>query len=599
MTIRTLARVVPLASVCALLGCGHGSGGSSRPDGGAGESSSVTLDSGAAPTDAARDSTGSASDSSTTAGDTGLGHDATPAADTGQVTGGDTGSPPPPSPLGVFTAHNDNARSGQNPAETVLAPANVDSAHFGKKFSQPVDGFVYAQPLWVAGVTAGGKTHDVVYVATENDSVYAFDADASQPPLWQVSLGTPVPCGDTGDCQDLIPLLGITGTPVIDPATQTLFVVAETKDSSAAYHHKLHALDLGTGAEKLGGPIEINPSVAGTGGNSTGGTVLFSPLDHFQRPGLLLSGGVVYVPIGSTADTNPGVSHGWIVGFKESDLSQTMVFCTSPNGTMASIWQSGAGIAADSSGNLYAETGNGSFDADTGGMDYGDSVVKLAPSGTVLDWFSPHDEAALDTGDIDFGSAGPLLLPDQTGAVAHELIAVGKPGYLYLVNRDAMGHFQSANDSQIVGKVSVAPNTSDITGGIFATPASFNGQVYLAAVSDNLKAFSLTAGALSAAPTSQSTLVFNYPGATPSVSSNGTSAGIVWVIEGDGYTPMQSAVLHAYDATNLATELYSSTQAAGGRDAAGPAVKFSVPTVVNGHVYVGTQTELDVYGSLP
>ncbi len=531
-------------------------------------------------------------------GDTGVGPDGAPSSDSGQATGPDSGGPPPSS-VGVFTYHDDNARSGQNTSETVLTPASVAFAHFGKKFSQPVDGFVYAQPLWVAGVNVGGTSHNVVYVATENDSVYAFDADTSQPALWHVSLGTPVPCADTGDCEDLIPLLGITGTPVIDPATQTLFVSAETKDSSSAYHHKLHALDLASGAEKLGGPIEINPSAPGNGGNSTGGVVQFSPLDHFQRPGLLLSGGVVYVPIGSTADTNPGVSHGWIVGFKETDLSQTMAFCTSPNGTMASIWQSGAGIAADSSGNLYAETGNGSFDADTGGSEYGDSVVKLGPSGNVIDWFSPHDEASLDNGDIDFGSAGPLLLPDQSGPNAHELVAVGKPGYLYLVSRDAMGHFQSGSDSQIVGKVSVAPNTSDITGGIFATPAYYNGQVYLAAVSDNLKAFSLTAGALSSAPVSQSALVFNYPGATPSVSSNGTMGGIVWAIEGDGYTPMQSAVLHAYDATNLATELYNSTQASGGRDAAGPAVKFTVPTVVNGHVYIGTQTELDAYGVLP
>ena len=288
---------------------------------------------------------------------------------------------------GVLTWHNDVARTGQNLQEYALTKTSVASTTFGKVFSCPVDGYVYAQPLWVPSVNIGGVSHNVVYVATENNSVYAYDADAAQPALWQVSLGNPVPCADTGDTTDLIPALGITGTPVIDPSSSTLYVVAETKQTSpkTTYHHKLHALDLATGAEKFGGPVDIHPTVPGTGGNSVAGMIQYIPLDHFQRPALLLSGGVVYVPIGSSADTTPSVSHGWVVGFDATTLALTMQSCTSPNGTMASIWGSGAGIAVDSAGSFYYETGNGTFDANVSGGDYGDSAVRTDASGAVLD----------------------------------------------------------------------------------------------------------------------------------------------------------------------------------------------------------------------
>jgi PQQ-like domain len=517
-----------------------------------------------------------------------------------------TDAPTPPdggtTGAGVFTWHNDNARTGQNLEEVTLTPANVSKSQFGKLFSQPVDGFVYAQPLWAPLVTIGGSKHNVAYVATENNSVYAFDADTSQKALWHVSLGTPVPAADTGDTTDLVPQLGITGTPVIDPTTNTLYVVAETKDGGGAYSHRLHALDLATGAEKFGGPVTIHPSVPGTGGNSSGGTVAFSPIDHFQRPALLLAGGVVYVPFGSNGDMDPGISHGWVVAFGASSLTQGMAYCTSPDGNMASLWSSGGGIAVDSSGTLYFETGNGSFDANTGGSDYGDSVVKLSAAGKVLDYFTPYNQETLSDNDVDLASAGLVLLPDQTGPVAHELIATGKPGWLYVVNRDDMGHYKSSDNSQIVQSVEYADNSTNITGGDYATVAYFNSSVYFADAGTpgdgKLKAYSLTAGRLSTSPTSESPTGYSYPGATPSVSANGTKNGIVWALEGQGYTPSTAPVLHAYDATDVGKELYNSDQA-GSRDQPGPAVKFAVPTVANGKVYVATQTELTVFGLLP
>jgi hypothetical protein len=503
---------------------------------------------------------------------------------------------------GVFTYHNDNSRTGQNLNESVLAPATVDPTHFGKKFSQPIDGFAYAEPLYMPGVPVPTKaTHNLVYVVTEHDTVFAFDADTKQPPVWQVSFLSagvaPVPPADTGETADLVPEIGISGTPVIDPASGTLYVVAKTKEPGPTYVMRLHALDVATGAEKLGGPVVVRATTTGTGADNVGGVVTFDSLHELQRPALLLSGGVVYVAFGDHGDHFNW--HGWVLGYDAATLAQRYVYCTTPDANQASIWQSGGGIATDSAGNLYVETGNGDSDAQDGGRDFGMSVLKLSALAALTDWFTPHDYAALSGLDIDLGSAGPVVLPDQSGAHTHLLIASGKPGLFYLLDRDRMGHFRAADDSQIVQTVSVKPNTSGITSGVFATPAYWNDHVYIAAVDDNLKAFSVRAGALSASPVSQSAHVFGYPGATPSVSSNGTNAGIVWVIEGDGYTPSRPAVLHAYDATDLTKELYNSAQAAGGRDTAGAAVKFTVPAVVSGHVYVGTQTELDVYGGLP
>jgi hypothetical protein len=489
----------------------------------------------------------------------------------------------------VLTYHNDNARTGLNPTETVLAPSNVTTTMFGKTFSQTVDSYVYAQPLFVPALTIAGATRDVVFVVTEGNSIYAFDADAAGPVLWHTNVGTALSCSDLDDCGDLVPGAGITGTPVIDPSTQTMYLVSLTKSSTGS-HHFLHALDLTTGAEKLGGPVEISPTAPGSGANSQNGTVAFDPATHYQRCALLLAGGVVYIGIGGNAESDSD-NHGWIVGHKASDLSSTMTFCASPDDDWVSLWQAGGGPSSDASGSIYAETANGTFDVDTGGRDYGDSALKLDASGKVVDYFTPYNQAALSSGDVDFGSANPIVLPDQSGAVPHELLATGKPGVLYLINRDDMGHFNSGSDSQIVQSVSAFPNTA-VTGGIFSSPATWNGHVYVTGIGGSVQDFTLSAGKLSTSPASQTSAHFTWPGATVSVSSNGVTAGIVWVLDG------RAGVLYAFDATNLGTELYDTSQASGGRDRAGAPVKFAVPTVVNGHVYVGTQTELDVYGLL-
>lgn len=489
----------------------------------------------------------------------------------------------------VVTYHNDNARTGLNPHETTLTPANVTASKFGKAFSQPVDGYVYAQPLFAPGLTIGGQTHDVVFVATESNSLYAFDANAAGPVLWHTNLGTALSCSDLNDCEDLVPGAGITGTPVIDPTTQTIYLVSLVKNGSAS-HHLLHAVDLITGAEKLGGPVEISPTAPGSGANSQNGMVTFNPATHYQRCALLLAGGVVYIGIGSNAESDSD-NHGWIVGHKASDLSSAMTFCASPDDNWVSLWQSGGGLAADASGYVYAETANGTFDADSGGKDYGDSALKLDATGKVVDYFTPYNQAALNSADLDFGAANAVVLPDQSGAAPHELLATGKPGVLYLINRDNMGHFHSGSDSQIVQSVAAFPN-KDITGGIFSSPAYWNGHVYVSGIGGSVQAFTLSAGKLSTSPTSQTSAHFGFPGATISVSSNGSAGAIVWVLDGS------AGALYAFDATNLATKLYDTTQASGGRDKAGAPVKFAVPTVANGHVYVGTQTELDVYGLL-
>jgi hypothetical protein len=501
----------------------------------------------------------------------------------------------------VVTQHNDLARTGLNPNETILSPTNVDAAHFGKRFAQPVDGWIYAQPLLVPQVAIPNMgTHDVVYVATENNSVYAFDANTKQPALWHVSfLGagvTAVPAPDTNE-STITPEVGITGTPVIDVASSTLYVVSETKTTAGpTYAYRLHALDLATGAEKLGGPVTITGSVAGTAPDAVGGMVSLSPLHGGQRAGLALSGGVLYVPFAGHGDRYQ-YWHGWVLGYDATTLAQKFVYCTTPDANEGAIWQSGAGVAVDATGSMYVETANGSFDGMGGGRDMSMSVLKLSTAGTLVDWFAPHDAVALSSADVDLGSTGPMLLPDQTGAHAHLMIGSGKPGYLYVLDRDQLGHFNATDDGQIVQKVSVHPNTTSDSQGIFATPAYFNGRVYVSAVGDTIKAFSLTAGTLSTAPVSQTTRTFATQ-AHLSVSSNGAAAGIVWMLLADGFTPTHATVLYAFDASDLTKELYDSTQAPAMRDAAGLSSKFLMPTVANGHVYVGTQTELDVYGAL-
>ena len=520
------------------------------------------------------------------------------------TSGKDAGSTTPAA--SVVTQHNDLGRTGLNPNETILSPANVDAAHFGKKFAQPVDGWIYAQPLLVPQVAIPAMgTHDVVYVATENNSVYAFDANTKQPALWHVSFlaagVTAVPAPDTNETT-IAPEVGITGTPVIDVASSTLYVVSETKTTAGpTYAYHLHALDLATGAEKLGGPVTVTASVAGMAPDAVGGMVSLSPLHGGQRAGLALSGGVLYVPFAGHGDRYQ-YWHGWVLGYDATTArSEVRLLHDAPDANAGAIWQSGAGVAVDATGSMYVETGNGSFDGMSGGRDMAMSVLKLSTAGKLVDWFSPlqRPRCALSAAGRRPGARPSLMLPagSDVGAHTHLMIGTGKPGYLYLLDRDQMGHFNAAGDSQIVQKVAVHGNSDQDSVGVFATPVYFNGRVYVSAVQDGIKAFSLTAGALSATPVSQTSHMFANQ-AHLAVSSNGTAAGIVWMLLSDGFQPTHAAVLYAFDASDLTKELYDSTQAPAMRDAAGLSSKFLMPTIANGHVYVGTQTELDVYGAL-
>jgi hypothetical protein len=513
---------------------------------------------------------------------------------------------------GTFTHHNDTMRTGQNLNETVLTPTNVNSATFGKLLSYPLDGISFASPLYVASVNIPGTGfHNLVFVATEHDSVYAFDADGlTNQPLWHVSFinpgagVTPVPSPETDEPLDIPNEVGITGTPVIDPTNGTLYVVAKTKEvvsGVTTYAQRLHALDIKTGAEKFGGPVVIQPSVSGTGTGSTNGTIHFDPLLQNQRAALLLQSGVVY--IGWATHGNPPVYHGWVVGYNATNLQQVTVFNTTRNARAGGVWQGGGGMATDASGNIYFVTGNGTFDVNTGGVDYGDSVLKISPSGTVVDYFTPHEEASLDTKDIDLGSGGLVLLPDQGGAHPHLLVTAGKSGTIYLLDRDNLGHFNSSNDNQIVQELTHALPGGNLDIGNRINPAYFNGYVYFCADADNLKAYRMNNGLLSTSPVYQSSDVYLYPGGPLAVSANGNNNGILWTVQrfgldATGVGAIAPGVLRAYALPNLSNVLYDSNQA-GSRDAFDFAAKFSVPLVVNGKVFVASMTQLTVFGLLP
>ena len=515
---------------------------------------------------------------------------------------------------GTFTIHNDNLRTGQNLNETALTPATVSSATFGKLFTYPLDGLTHGSALYVASVSIPGKGfHNVVYVATEHDTVYAFDADGlSASPLWQVSFINPaagvttVPAADTGEGGDIAPEIGITSTPVIDQGSGTLYVVAKTKEvvgGTTSYVQRLHALDLTTGAEKFGGPVALQATVPGTGDGASGGQLPFSALHENQRPGLLLSNGVVYMAFASHGDNDPW--HGWVLGYNATTLQQTVVFNATANGYGGGVWHSGGGLAADPAGNVYFVTSNGPFDVNTGGVDYGDSFMKLSASGAVVDYFTPHDQGNLATNNLDLGSGGVLLLPDQSGAHPHLMLSAGKDGTIYLVDRDNMGHYNANNDSQIVQSlVNIFP-FGTVEPGNNSSPVYFNGNVYFSPISDNIQAFQVTNGLLSTQPPSRSSENYFYPGAALAVSANVNVNGILWALQRQANDTTDEdvtgpAILRAYDASNLGTELYNSTQAAGSRDALNdPAVKFSIPLVANGKTFVVTRTLLTVYGLLP
>jgi len=497
----------------------------------------------------------------------------------------------------VLTWHNDKTRTGQNLNETILTPANVNSTQFGKVFSDTVDGPIYAQPLYAKNLylNAAQGRHNVVVVATQNDSVYAFDADAAGPPLWQVSLlvvpgSTAVPCTDfDGICSALGPTIGVTSTPVIDPTTNTLYVVAYTKENGS-YVDRLHALNLSTGAEKFGGPVIIQASVPGTGAGNVGGMIAFDPSAQLTRPGLLLLGGVVYVSSGQLHDDS--AFHGWLLGYNAATLQQVSVFMTTPNGNKGALWGSGAGPVGSPDGkSVYLMTGDGTFDADTGGTDYGDSFVKLGTTGglPVLDYFTPDDQTMLGNDDLDLGAGGPMIMDQSAGGKTFEIIGAGKEGILYVISTANMGKYSSTSNHVL----QTVTGSNSVGGGGIGTPAYFNHAVYFSGWDDYMKMFTVTNGLLSTAPVSQTPIVFQV-GTTPSISANGSTNGIVWAVK--FLVGGRPSVLCAFNASNLSTMLYNSNQNVT-RDSLG-FTYLAVPTISNGKVYVGTFNALVVYGLL-
>jgi len=504
----------------------------------------------------------------------------------------------------VTTYHDDIARDGLNAEETTLTLSNVNSTKFGKIGFDSVDGLVDAEPLYLANVVVGGKYHNVLYVVTEHDSAYAFDADNGTQ-LWKKSLlGSGETSSDDRGCNQVMPEIGITSTPVIDRkqgTVGTLFAVAMTKDKNGDYHQRLHALDINSGAEIGASPTEIAATYPGDGDSSSHGSVVFEAGQYKERAALLLLNGNVYLAFSSHCDFRPYT--GWVMAYSESTLKQTQVLNMTPNGNEGSIWMAGDGMAADSSGNIYFLDANGTFDSTTGANgfptknDFGNAMVKLSTTGTlaVADYFETYNTVLESEEDEDLGSGGELLLPDEKdagGTVHHLMVGAGKDGNIYVANRDNMGKFKAGApiDSNIYQVVTGALGSS-----VFSTPAFFNGVLYYGAAGTPVKAFPVTNAKLATTASSQSAAAFSYPGATPGISANGTQNGIVWAVESASGT---LAVLYAYDATNLAHELYSSGQAANGRDSFGYGNKFITPLVVNGKVYVGTPTGVAVFGLL-
>jgi outer membrane protein assembly factor BamB len=508
--------------------------------------------------------------------------------------------PMPAQRTDVVTYKNDAARTGQNLTESVLTLANVNPARFGKERFLATDGKVDAEPLYLSGLSVQGATHNVVFVATESDSVYAFDADSGAL-LWHVSV---LAAGETVDdlppsgCDQVAPTIGITATPVIDRSAGPngiIYIIAMSKTTAASsYHQRLHALDVTTGAELLNGPVDIAATYPVLGGTTT-----FDPAQYEERAALLLSRGVIYSSWTSHCDGRP--YSGWIIAYSQSTLARTAVFNAAPNsgGAGPAIWMSGGGPAADSTGNVYVLTANGVFETtlDSSGFpdqgDYGNSFLKLSTAGgtlTVADYFTMYNAVSESGSDQDLGSGGILLLPDlmDSGSVVRHLaVGAGKDGNLYVVSRDSLGKFSSSRNNiwqQLSGVLG---------GGIFSTPAYFNGAVYYGPVSAALMAFTVKNAQLSSAASSTATNTFTYPGTSPAVSANGTSDGIIWAHENS-----DPAVLHAYDASNLGHELYNSSQAPGGRDQFGAGNKFITPMIADGRVFVGTQGGVAVFGLL-
>lgn len=513
-----------------------------------------------------------------------------------------------PDPVNVLTYHNDNARTGQNLNETILTRDNVDAETFGKIGIMPVTSNVDAEPLYVSGLMIDGVTHNVVFVASESDVVYAFDADTFAP-LWHASVTSgESPSDEVNNCFQVQPSMGVTATPVIDldaGAHGAIFVVAMTKDSAGNYHQRLHALDLITGAEQPGSPALIT---------ATSGQSKFDPMQYKERAGLLLVNGYIYLAWASHCDIDP--YQGWLMAYKESNLRQTSVLNLTPTGTRGGIWMANTAMSADSSGNIYVLVGNGTFGdgsatppLNASGFpaqpNFGNAFLKLSTANNSLfvqDYFAMFNANAESDKDLDLGSGGAIVLPelaDSQGAPHRLAVGAGKDGYIYVVDRDAMGKYNPSNDQAIYQKLNDpqgdASGTPALTGQVLSMPAYFNGTVYFNAEQDTIKAFPVSNGMLATQPSSQSPLTIGFPGCTPSVSANGVANGIVWCV-GIG---AKKATLYAFDATDLSQALYDSSQA-GQRDAFvdNGSDKFVTPMIANGKVYVGTTRGVVVFGLL-
>jgi hypothetical protein len=504
----------------------------------------------------------------------------------------------------VTTYHYNLNRDGLNAQETILTQANVNSTSFGKIGMDTVDGKVDAEPLYLANLTIAGATHNVLFVATEHGSVFAFDADTNTQ-LWKTSV---IPTGETTSddhgCSQITAEIGITSTPVIDRkqgANGTLFTVGMSKDAGGKYHQRFHALDITTGTEIAGSPTEVAASVPGAGDNTQGGNVVFDPSQYAERAALTLYNGSVYTAWTSHCDQ--GLYTGWVMAYSETTLQQTQLINLVPNGHEGSVWMSGSGLAVDSAGSLYLSDANGTFDTtlDANGNpsnhDYGNAMIRLTGNGSlaVADYFNVSNTVTESNQDIDLGSGGVVLLPDMTdasGKVQHLIVGAGKDKNIYIASRDSLGKFNanSPTNANVYQQI-----TGQLAGLNYTTPAFFNGVLYYASDGDNLKAFPFTNAKMAAAPTSASAATFAHPGSTPAVSANGTQNGIVWAVESGLTMP---AVLHAYDPTNLQHEFYNSNQAAASRDAFGNGNKFITPLVINGKVYIGTQTGVAIFGLL-
>ena len=522
--------------------------------------------------------------------------------------------------VSVLTYQYDNTRAGANTNETVLTPANVNTNTFGRLFQYTVDGYVYGQPLVVPNVTIPGKgTHDVMYIVTEHDTVYALDADTFvSTPYWTNSFinlpNTNTISSGFGAGVDVFgnitPELGITGTPVIDPVAGTIFVEARTKIITTGpvtnFYHMLHALDITTGQERPNSPVNIfatnYPGTGGSNGVINGvtefdsdgaGHVLWNSLQEQNRAGLLLVNGQVIISYGQPGDKVPW--HGWLFAYNETNLTQTGVQCITPNGEAGGFWMGGGAPAADANGFIYANTGNGDFNS--ANINYADSYVKYSVTNglQLVDYFAPNNALYLEAQDMDVSSAGMILLPDAVGSMTHPHLMFGgsKNNALFLLDRDNLGQFNSGSDQIVQGITNAAPNTL-ASHMMFAVPSYFNGSLYVAVNGQGVKAYSITNASINTNATSTSTPTFGKS-ATSTISANGTSNGIVWTLNIDGFGNT-AAVLYAFNATNLSQELYSSALLSS-RDAAGVAVHFTAPSVANGKVYVPGMKKVSVYGN--